>query len=139
MKTLLKKKIALLTFKRFFEITPYILILPKIFIKNLKKIQCLNCLSYYLKYSYNCFKDYKFPNLLCFSFFDKISFFKKFSLYSKKYFSIKINNLYFDSFSFIYFNFLGLVTSRKFLVKVKQLYFYGKYIYTFLRFFANKL
>lgn len=133
-KTLILKKISLLTFKRFFEMTPYILTVPKIYIKTLK-IPYLNCLSYYLKYSYNYFKNFKFSNLVCFSFTDKISFFKKFTLYSTKYFNIKINSLYFDLFSFTHFNFLELLTSKKFLFKFKQFYLHIiKYIYIYIRY-----
>lgn len=138
-KSLIIKKISLTTFKRFFELTPYILTVPKIFVKFLKNFKYFHCLSYYLKYSYSFFKNYNFPNLLCFSFFDKISFLKNFSLYFKKYFNLKINNLYFDSFSFIHFNFLIILTSKKFLIKLKQLFLnLIKYLYTFIRYFNNK-
>jgi len=135
-KTLLLKKLSLLTFKRVFELTPYILTLPKIYIKSLKNVKYLHCLSYYFKYCYSFLNNFNFPNLLCFSFFDKLSFLQNFQLYSLKYFNIKINNLYFNSFSFINFNFLTLLTSKKFFLRLKQINFLiYKYIYTFIRYF----
>lgn len=134
-KTLIIKKISLITFKRFFEKTPYILTVPKIYIKSLKNIIFFNCLSYYFKYTYKFLNKSIFSNLLCFPFFNKISFLQNFNLYSKKYFNIKINNLYFDAFSFLHFNYLDILTLKKFLFKLKQVYFFLiKYIYTFIRY-----
>ncbi len=127
-----------MAFKRFFELTPYILILPKIYIKYNKNNKYINCLSYFFKYSYPFFKNLIFSNLICLSFFEKISFLKSFNLYSKKYFNIKCANLSFTSFSFINFNFFSVLTSKKFFLKLKYFYFHiYKYIYTFFRYFKN--
>jgi hypothetical protein len=130
------KKASILKFKRFFELTSYILLLPKIFIKHLKNITYLNCLNYYFKYSYPFFSTYNFSNLICISSLTKISFLKILNTYYNKYFSFKFKNLYFNTFSSIFFNFLSTINVKKFILKLKYFLFYFiKYIYTFNRYF----
>lgn len=133
---LIIKKAAILKFKRFFELTSYILLLPKIFILHLKNIKYLNCVNYFFKHSYSFFFNYNFSNLICISNTNKISFLKNLNTYLNKYFSFKFKNLYFNVFSFTIFNFLSVINVKKFILKLKYiLLHFIKYIYTFIRYF----
>lgn len=139
--TLQIKKLAIIAFKRFFESSPYILIISKSFLDSstLLKLKVLYCLKYFFKHSYSSplfISD--IPNLICIPFSKKNTFINFLTLYFKKYFSFKINNLYFTSLSLLDFNFLKNITIKKFLFQLKQIfYFFLKYIYSFQR-YSNK-
>ena len=127
---------AIITFKRFFEITPYILILPKIFINNVKKIKILNCLNYYFKHSYSFLVKYNFSNLIFVPFLTIFSFLNFLKTYIKNFFNLKFKNLYFNFSSFNTFNFLSIISLKKFILKLKQIFFLRS-IYNFTRYFTN--
>jgi len=133
---LLVKKLSILTFKRFFELTPYIIFFPKIFINQLNNLKFFNCLKYFFKYSYSFLADCNFSNLVYFLFSEKNLFYNFLKSILKDYFSFKINNLYFNSFSFTKFNYLVFFNLKVFILKIKQLFFFvTKYIYTFCKYF----
>ena len=129
------KNLSVISFRRLFDQTPFIIIVPKIFlIKSLVHIKQYYCLPYIFKYSIFDSKD-TISNLVSLFFKLKNEFFNYLKLFSSFLFGLKFKNQYFNSLSLLPFNFLALENKKKFVIKIKYNFlFIVKYIYSFIRY-----
>ena len=121
------KKLSILSFKRVFELNPYILILPKIFLtKSFSVAKYFYCLPYFFKYSKFSYNETT-SNLISLFFKVKNDFFNSLKVSLPFLFGLKFKNIYFDSLALTYFNFISIENKKKFLIKIKSFFLLRHY------------